>query len=198
MGSVESSLAQSQSQLPIDEITTVSRRIEGADPLLEKLQALKIAEPLLISPPPSETSLTDILVRKPSSSSVSGSLNPQVLLELFSIYCEWQEGKTKNISGKQEEIENKIEVADALVLKLLKRFNYSVSAMKAAAHNLSEAHSLQVEVGELKGRLTEVMSNCDALCRRIAVDGPPQLQSSVRPFSSDDYAADRDRTGPPR
>lgn len=26
---------------------------------------------------------------------------------------------------------------------------------------------LQIEVGELKGRLTEVISNCDALCKRI-------------------------------
>lgn len=85
----------------------------------------------------------------------------------------------------QEEIENKIEVADALVLKLLKRFSYSVSAMKAASLNLSQANSLQVEVGELKGRLTEAMSNCDALCRRIAADGPPQLRSTVEPFSSD-------------
>lgn len=59
------------------------------------------------------------------------------------------------------------------------------------------AQSLQVEVGELKGRLTEVMSNCDALCRRIAADGPPQLRSSVRPFASDDCNVDRDRTEPP-
>lgn len=43
-------------------------------------------------------------------------------------------------------------------------------------------HGLQVEIGELKGRLTEVISNCDALCKRIAAEGPESLQSSVKPF----------------
>lgn len=38
----------------------------------------------------------------------------------------------------QEEIENKIEVADALSVKLLKRFNYSVSAIKTTSNHLSE------------------------------------------------------------
>lgn len=45
-------------------------------------------------------------------------------------------------------------------------------------------HSLQVEIGELKGRLTEVMSNCDALCKRIATEGPESLRSSVKPFAT--------------
>jgi len=43
-------------------------------------------------------------------------------------------------------------------------------------------HPLQIEVGELKGRLTEVISNCDALCKRIAAGGPESLRSSVQPF----------------
>ncbi|MQM01227.1 hypothetical protein Taro_033975 [Colocasia esculenta] len=184
MGSAESSLSNSQRLPPDDEITTVSQRIEGVDPLLEKLQALRIAEPLLKSAPPTDGSLTDILVRKPSSSSLSGSLNPKVLLELFSMYRDWQEEKAKKISQKQEEIENKIEVADALAVKLFQRFNYSVSTMRTAAYNLAEVHPLQVEVGELKGRLTEVISNCDAMCRRISTEGPNLLQPSVRPFSS--------------
>jgi hypothetical protein len=38
----------------------------------------------------------------------------------------------------QEEIENKIEVADALAIKLLQRLNYSVSAMKTSSQHLSE------------------------------------------------------------
>lgn len=38
----------------------------------------------------------------------------------------------------QEEIENKIETADALAVKLLQRFNYSVSAMRSTANNLAE------------------------------------------------------------
>lgn len=37
----------------------------------------------------------------------------------------------------QEEIENKIELADALALKLLQRYNYSVSAMKTTSTHLS-------------------------------------------------------------
>lgn len=41
-----------------------------------------------------------------------------------------------------------------------------------------------MELGELKGRLTEVMSNCDALCNRIAAGGPEPLRSSVKPFAA--------------
>lgn len=44
-------------------------------------------------------------------------------------------------------------------------------------------HALQVEIGELKGRLTEVISNCDALCKRIASEGPEPLRSSIKPFA---------------
>ncbi|GMP31954.1 hypothetical protein CsSME_00005942 [Camellia sinensis var. sinensis] len=113
-----------------------------------------------------------------------GTVNPKVLLELFSVHRDWQEAKAQKISKKQEEIENKIEVADALVVKLLQRLNYSVSTMKASSHHLSEVHALKVELGELKGRLTEVISNCDALCRRINSEGPESLRSSVKPFSS--------------
>nr|CAN64285.1 hypothetical protein VITISV_002725 [Vitis vinifera] len=141
------------------------------------------ATPILTSLP-TESSLTDILVRKPSSSSVSGTLNPKVLLELFSMYRDWQEEKTQKISKEQEEIENKIEVADALAIKLHQRFNFSVSAMKTTSHHLSEVHALQVEIGELKGRLTEVISNCDALCKRIAAEGPESLRTSIKPFAA--------------
>jgi len=45
-------------------------------------------------------------------------------------------------------------------------------------------HPLQIEVGELKGRLTEVISNCDALCKRIGAEGPESLRSSVQPFTA--------------
>lgn len=41
-----------------------------------------------------------------------------------------------------------------------------------------------MELGELKGRLTEVMSNCDGLCKRIAAGGPEPLRSSVKPFAA--------------
>ncbi|KAL7231341.1 hypothetical protein ACSBR2_009578 [Camellia fascicularis] len=179
MGSSESTL--SSSQRADDEISTVSSRSEVVDPLLEKLRSLKIATPILTAPLEEETSLTDILVRKPSSS--SASVNPMVLLELFSMYRDWQEAKIQTISKKQEEVENKIEVADALTVKLLQRFNYSVSTMKTTSHHLSEVHALQVDLGELKGRLTEVISNCDSLCKRINTEGPESLRSSVKPFS---------------
>ncbi|KAJ8647946.1 hypothetical protein MRB53_000969 [Persea americana] len=186
MGTAESTLNSTTSQQPVDEITTVSERTESVDPILEKLRSLKITTPILKSLP-EDNSLTDILVRKPASSSVvAGTLDPNVLLELFTVYRDWQEEKSKTISQKQEGIENKIETVDALAVKLLKRFNYSVSAMRTTARHLSEVEPLQVEVGELKGRLTEVISNCDALCKRIATEGPEALRSSVKPFVAND------------
>ncbi|XP_016560525.2 uncharacterized protein LOC107859889 [Capsicum annuum] len=181
MGASESVL--SSSQRPIDEITTVSERLEGVDPILERLKSLKIASPILKSPP-AESSLTDILVRKTSSTSDKGCVDPKVLLELFSVYRQWQEEKAQKICKRQEEIENKIEVADALAVKLLQRFNYSVSAMKTTSQHLSEVNGLQVELGVLKGRLTEVISNCDALCKRIDAEGPESLRSSIKPFTA--------------
>ncbi|KAL2241193.1 uncharacterized protein LOC105178137 isoform X2 [Sesamum indicum] len=181
MGASESSLTGSQN--PEDGITTVSERTQGLEPILQRLQSLEITKPLLTSAP-AEGSLTDILVRKPSSSSTAGTVNPNVLLELFSMYRDWQEEKSQKISKRQEEIENKIELADALAVKLLQRFNYSVSAMKSTSNHLSEVHALQVELGELKGRLTEVISNCDALCKRIVNEGPESLRSTVRPLTA--------------
>ncbi|XWS33841.1 hypothetical protein CRYUN_Cryun22dG0117600 [Craigia yunnanensis] len=182
MGAAESALSGS-SPRPADQITTVSQRSETVDPVLEKLKSLKVTSPILTTPPTEEGSLTEILVRKPSSSSAQATVNPKVLLELFSMYRDWQEEKTEKISKKQEEIENKIEVADALAVKLLQRYNYSVSTMKTTSQHLSEVHTLQVELGELKGRLTEVISNCDALCKRIASEGPEPLRSSIKPFA---------------
>ncbi|GMH14906.1 hypothetical protein Nepgr_016747 [Nepenthes gracilis] len=181
MGASESSL--STSLRPEDQITTVSERMEGADPILERLKSLKIGTPILTMSP-SESSLTDLLVRKPSTSSVHRTLNPKAVLELFSLYRDWQEAKIHKISQRQEEIENKIDVADALAAKLLQRFNYSVSSMKTTSQHLFGVHALQVEIGELKGRLTEVISNCDALCKRISLTGPESLQSSIKPFSA--------------
>ena len=51
-------------------------------------------------------------------------------------------------------------------------------------YETSAVHPLQVEVGELKGKLTEVISNCDALCKRIAAEGPESLRTSVQPFTT--------------
>ncbi|KAL6222291.1 hypothetical protein ACLB2K_005683 [Fragaria x ananassa] len=180
MGATESSLSSSQRR-PADEITAVSERSEVADPILERLKSLRISTPLLTSPP-SEGSLTDILVRKPSSSSSPSIVDPKVLLELFAMYREWQEENVKKLSQKQEQIENKIEIADALAAKLQQRFNYSVTAMKTSSQHLSGVYALQVELGELKGRLTEVISNCDAVCKRISTGGPEPRRSSVKPL----------------
>uniref|UniRef100_K7K493 Uncharacterized protein n=1 Tax=Glycine max TaxID=3847 RepID=K7K493_SOYBN len=132
MGASESTL--SSGKTPDDKITTITERSEASDPILERLKYLKITPPILTSPP-TEGTLTDILVRKPSSSSVS--VNPKVILELFSIYHDWQEKKAQEISIRQEEIENKIEVADALAIKLLQRYNHSTSTMKTASQHLS-------------------------------------------------------------
>ncbi|PIA28102.1 hypothetical protein AQUCO_07200019v1 [Aquilegia coerulea] len=185
--SSSSSVAPAQQPRIDDEITTVTKRKQGVDPLLQRFNSLQITPPILTtcSPSPTEGSFTDILIKKSTSTSSipPGTLNPKVLLELFSMYRDWQEEKAKKITERQEEIENKIEVVDALAVKLLQRFNYSVSAMRTTAHHLSEVQPLQVEVGELKGRLTEVISNCDALCKRIATEGPESLRSSVKPFS---------------
>lgn len=187
MGLSESTLSGSGSgsgsQRLDDGITTVSERSEGVDPILEKLKTLKITNPILTSSP-AETSLTDILIRKASTSSKPGIVDPNLLLELFAMYRDWQEKAAQNISKRQDEIENKIEVADALAGKLLQRYNYSVSAMKTTSNHLSEVDGLQVEIGELKGRLTEVISNCDALCKRIAAEGPESLKSSIKPFAA--------------
>nr|XP_043607703.1 uncharacterized protein LOC122579581 [Erigeron canadensis] len=184
MGSSESTLLNSQTS--DDGITTVSERLQDVDPILEKLHSLQIASPILTTSASSsstEISFTDILVKKPStSSSNTGILDPKVILELFSTYQKMQEKQAQNINKRQEEIENKIEVADALALKLLQRYNYSVSAMKTTSTHLAGVDELQVELGELKGRVTEVMSNCDALCKRIAANGPESLRSSLKPF----------------
>lgn len=99
-------------------------------------------------------------------------------------------------------------MADALATKLVQRFNHSVSAMRTTSQHLSQGtlvvsavhdghltalcplilyvfivHGLQVELGELKGRLTEVISNCDTLCKRINSEGPESLRSTVTPFA---------------
>lgn len=58
-----------------------------------------------------------------------------------------------------------------------------VSKLHTKLRKVHTVHQLQVEIGELKGRLTEVVSNCDSLCKRIMVEGPESLHSSVKPFT---------------
>ncbi|KAH9317024.1 hypothetical protein KI387_018793 [Taxus chinensis] len=188
MGAADSKL--NVSQKPGDEITTVKDRIEGVDPSLEKLKALKIALPILKSPP-TESTLTDILVRKSSSTSDSGTLNPKLAFELFSLYREWQETTAKTINEGQDELENKIDIADALATKLLQRFNHSVSVMKTSATHFEDVYPLQVEVGELKGKLKEVLADYNALCKRINAEGPDVLKASAMPFSSSELQSSK-------
>ncbi|KMZ64213.1 hypothetical protein ZOSMA_37G00940 [Zostera marina] len=158
MGAASSGLSTSTVRSQQDEITVVSerKRNEGEDPILERIRSLKIVTPLLKSPSPSpsDSSFSEILFNKSNSSSSF-------------VYRDWMEEKAKRISRKQEELENKLEIADALSVKLLQRYNHSVTNMRTTAYNLSQVGPLQIEVGELKGRLTEVISNCDALCKRI-------------------------------
>ncbi|WOK97861.1 putative fructokinase-1 [Canna indica] len=113
MGASESLLSKQQlQQQPIDEITTVSERIEGIDSLLERVRALKIvksrasqsifhflfyflsnrsivydclllqANPLLNSPPLAESIFSDILIRKPSSNS-SNPISSDIFKDKF-------------------------------------------------------------------------------------------------------------------
>lgn len=62
--------AFSNVQTTDDKITTVTERLETSDPILERLKSLKITPPVLTNPP-TEGSLTDILVRRPSTSQAS-------------------------------------------------------------------------------------------------------------------------------
>ncbi|KVH92309.1 uncharacterized protein LOC112515053 [Cynara cardunculus var. scolymus] len=181
MGSSESSL--SSSQKGEDGITIVSERFETMDPVLEKLKSLRTTTPILM-PKLTKSDLTNVLVKKPPSSSDTGIVDPKVILDLFSTYQEWQEQQAHNINKRQEALEDKIKAIDALAIKLLKKYKSSASAVKTTSRHLSGVDQLQVEVGELKGRLTEVVNNCDSICKRIAVEGPESLHSSVKPFTS--------------
>ncbi|XP_052878828.1 uncharacterized protein LOC108479882 isoform X4 [Gossypium arboreum] len=99
MGASESSLA-AYSLSSADQISTISQRSETVDPILEKLKSLRITSPILTTPP-TDGSLTDILVRRPSSSSSQAAVNPKVFLELLSAYRDWQEEKAQTICKKQ-------------------------------------------------------------------------------------------------
>ncbi|KAI4381758.1 hypothetical protein MLD38_007803 [Melastoma candidum] len=183
MGTAKSTMSRAQGGPVGDVITTVSERVEGADPVLEKLRSLRLTPPILQFPL-AEGSLSDILVKKSPSSGAQGTIDPKVLVELFSLYWDWHADMVQKITKKQEAVENKVELADALAVKLLQRLNDSLSTMKTTAHRLSEVHKLQVELGELKGRLTEVISNCDAICKRITSEGPESLHESAAPLAA--------------
>ncbi|KAL0856655.1 hypothetical protein Bca101_061809 [Brassica carinata] len=192
MGASDSTLLGAQENRGGDVITTISQRSERVDPVLESLKSLTVSRPILKSAPPTESSLTDILVRKALSSSSSSSsytVDPQILVELFSIFREWQDSKAQDITNRQEDIENKIEVADALASKLLQSVQDDIDGLDTrlpspliSPVDVFSVHGLQVELGELKGRLTEVINNCDTLCKRINAEGSQSLRSTVTPL----------------
>nr|KAJ0210677.1 hypothetical protein LSAT_V11C400172250 [Lactuca sativa] len=106
-----------------DGITTVCERLESVDPVLEKLNSLQIATSILTSEP-SKSSLTDVLVNRPSTSSNTVIVDPKVLMELYTTYQEWQEQQAHTSNKRQEEVENKIEIEDALAIKFLQTYKF--------------------------------------------------------------------------
>ncbi|MBA0655538.1 hypothetical protein Goklo_008012, partial [Gossypium klotzschianum] len=159
-----------------DQISTISQRSETVDPVLEKLKSLSITSPILTTPP-ADGSLTDILVRRPSSSSSQGgpqekaqTICKKQVCHPLDKFCELENNCCSRMGGLVllwEDIEYKIEVADALATS--PKFKPLI-------------HTLQVELRELKERLTEVLSNYEALCNRIAAEGPEPLRS-IEPFA---------------
>ncbi|CAH1432411.1 unnamed protein product [Lactuca virosa] len=78
----------------------------------------------ILTSEPSKSSLTDILVNRPSTSSNTVIMDPKVLMELYTTYQEWQEQQAHTFHKSQEEVENKIEIENALAIKLLQTYNF--------------------------------------------------------------------------
>eukprot|EP00250_Pteridium_aquilinum_P008737 c18171_g1_i4 orf=136-684(+) len=181
MGITDSKLS-SLPQMPSAEgITTVANRTLEVDPLLEKLKALEIATPLLKSPP-AEVGLKDLLLRH-AHGSEHGSLDPTTTASLLTLYQEWQRVTAEKLNKNQEDLKNKIDVVEALVIKLLQRFNSSLRRMKASAADLEDVHSIKVEVKEMKGRLKEVLGHYNDLVKSINAEGPDFLRADAKPLA---------------
>ncbi|MCO5609890.1 hypothetical protein L7F22_064124 [Adiantum nelumboides] len=186
MGVTESKLAshgQQQRQQPSpssDGITTVANRTLEADPLLEKLRALEIATPLLKSPP-SEVGLKDMLLRHVQSSEY-GTLDPTTTASLLTLYHEWQRVTSQKVNKNQEDLSNKIEIVEALAVKLLQRFNSSLRLMKASATDLEDVHSIKMEFKEMKDRFKDVLGHYNSLVKNINEDGPDFLRNDAKPL----------------
>ncbi|KAI5054735.1 hypothetical protein GOP47_0029880 [Adiantum capillus-veneris] len=189
MGVTESKLAshgqQQQPSPSSDGITTVANRTLETDPLLEKLKALEIATPLLKSPP-SEVGLKDLLLRHVHSSE-HGALDPTTTASLLTLYHEWQRVTSEKVNKNQEDLSNKIEVVEALAIKLLQRFNSSLRLMKATAMDLEDVHSIKVEVKEMKDRLKDVLVHYNALVTSINEEGPDFLRTDAKPLLVGDF-----------
>ncbi|CAM6043786.1 unnamed protein product [Sphagnum compactum] len=166
----------------LDVITTIQRRsaVPQLDPCLERLQQLRVAEPLL-KPPSVENSLTDILLQRNTSQSRSfeyGSSNASTTAELLEMYQEWQHVTAAQVSKKQAELGFQIEGVEAVAMKLLQRLNYSASVIKTSAAYLQDVQGLKVEVREMKAGLNNVLESYEALCKRVEAQGPDFLQGT--------------------
>lgn len=166
-------------------ITTVAKRTEEVDLLLEKLKGLEVVRPLLKSPP-AEVGLKDLLLRH-AHGSEHGSLDPTTTAALLTLYQEWQRVTSEKINKNQEDLRNKIDMVEALAVKLLQRFNSSLRMMKASATDLEDVHAIKVEVGEMKGRLREVVENYNVLEKRINADGPDFLKVAAKPLAISNF-----------
>lgn len=187
MGVTDSKLHSSES-VSADGITTVVDKAEEIDLHLEKLQRLEIAAPIL-KLVAVESSLKDLLLRRSLSQAHSGehgSLDPATTATLLTLYHEWQRATAEKINKNQEDLGNKIDIVEALAMKLLQRFKFSLCIMKACATDLEDVHALKVEVGDMKGKLREVLENYSTLHKRINAEGPDFLKAVVRPFSMND------------
>ncbi|KAH7441022.1 hypothetical protein KP509_03G021800 [Ceratopteris richardii] len=183
MGAADSKFLSDTNATPSsDGITTIANRILQADPLLEKLKTLEIAEPLLKSPP-SEVGLKDLLLRHVHNSE-HGALDPTTTASLLTLYQEWQRVTSEKINKNQEDLSNKIEVVEALAMKLLQRFNSSLQLMKTSAADLEDVHTIKEEVKEMKRKFDNMLLQYDSLVKIMNAEGPDFLRADIKPFPS--------------
>eukprot|EP00249_Psilotum_nudum_P005135 c18611_g1_i1 orf=226-840(+) len=193
MGTTDSK-SSTPEQETVDGITTVIGRTEETDPYVERLNKLVIATPILKSLPV-ESSLKDLLLRRSLSqrhAGEHGALDPTTTTQLLTLYQEWQRVTSQKIMENQEHLVNKIDAVEALAIKLLQQLNYSLSVMKTSAMHLENVNLLKVEVGEMKGKLMEVLENYDSLCKRVGAEEPDFVNLTVRSFSTNDMLTGRE------
>lgn len=180
MGAGDSKL-DSDPQVPAAEgITTVTQKTQELNPLLEKLKALEVALPLL-NLRPSDTGLKDLLLRH-AHDSEHGSLDPTTTASLLTLFQEWQRVASEKIHKNQDDLKNKIDVVEALAVKLLQRFNSSLQVMKASATKLEDVHSIKTELKEMNSRLQEALEQYNTLVKSIKAEGPDFLRSDAKPL----------------
>ncbi|CAM6086173.1 unnamed protein product [Calypogeia fissa] len=142
---------------------------DSVDPILEKLRNLHVwfeqVTPILKSQT-ADASLTEILLRR-SSSQASEALDPTTTVKLFQLYQEWQRSTAARVGKNQEELGYKIIGVEELSMKLLQRLNYASRVMEASATNFQEVHSLQIEISEMKRKLTKTLQDYEQLSQKV-------------------------------